>query len=73
MQTKAIEWQAQQVCGDCGAGVFVQRGPWGLPLCNHCDHEHSMDSSQLGEGEAFEWLPVWAPTLHVTAYSITEE
>ena len=67
-----IEWTAEQVCGECGEGVFVSR-KYGA-ACTVCDHVHAMDLSQLGEGERYEWHtvhPNMGPTLHVTAYAAT--
>lgn len=73
---QTIEWQAEQVCGDCGEGVFVTIPQYGA-TCTHCGHVHPMDMSQLGAEERYEWHSVHpnidGPTLHVTAYSVTGE
>ena len=68
--TTAREWTAEQVCGECGIGVFVSHK--GLALCTECGHEHSMDVWNLGEGERYEWhfttQARGEQTLHVSSY-----
>ena len=68
-----IEWIAEQICGECGTGVFVNKG--GNAYCTFCDHEHPMDRWNLDENERFEWkfstadtAHRFGPTLHVVSY-----
>lgn len=77
MSTQTILWTAEQVCGECGEGVFILNH--GMALCTACDHEHAVDRSQLGADESYEWRPGTPGqagtrvTLHVTAYGVTDE
>lgn len=85
MTTKRpVLWTAEQVCSECGEGVFEPTGNIDNPiaLCSVCGHEHPLDPWNLGEGERFVWqVPTgsrarWADrgtTLHVIAYDVTEE
>lgn len=83
--TENILWTAEQVCGECVEGVFILSAN-GIALCDHCEHEHPMNTWNLDAGERFEWLKVGPSrvhgqtrhdvpyiTLHVTAYETTEE
>jgi ribosomal protein S27AE len=67
-----IEWRAEQVCSDCGQGVFVAEAGIGF-TCTECGHvvQASDYLGNLGERERLEWhtvRPDVGPTLHVTAY-----
>lgn len=70
MQTMTLEWIAEQVCGECGEGVFIRHGA--LVECTECQHIHPMDPINLGEGERFEWHHTTQArgdqTLHVASY-----
>lgn len=71
MQVRGVEWVAEQVCGECGEGVFV-RHAGDAARCVVCDHEHPMDSWNLDERERFEWKHTTQArgevTLHVVSY-----
>lgn len=51
--SRPIEWEAVQVCGQCGSGHFRLDNT--LAICDECGHEHMMDSSNLDECESFGW------------------
>lgn len=68
MTTGAIEWQAEQVCGQCGEGGFLNRS--GLAICEACGHEHGLSPWNLDPGERFEWI---GGRLVVTAYAVAGE
>lgn len=68
---RPIAWDAQQTCGDCGIGAFHALGAERLPICSHCGHMHAMDTSNLGEDEAFYFAA--DGTLHVVAYEPATE
>jgi hypothetical protein len=70
MITTSILWTAEQVCGECGAGMFFKVGPLALAECSVCQHLHPMNAYNLDENERFEWI---GGTLHVVAYDVTEE
>ena len=62
-------WTAEQVCGDCGEGVFPLAR---FAICTECGHEHTLDTFNLDEGERFEFRLAslgGVHTLHVTSYA----
>lgn len=69
-------WSAEQVCGECGEGVFPE-AKWPAPvLCTVCEHEHEMNTLHLDANERFVWrfstqATAWAfsETLHVVSYA----
>jgi hypothetical protein len=65
VNTLQIEWTAEQVCGECGEGVFYRLGAGARAICNNCGHEHPMSILNLDERERFEWIK---GTLHVVSY-----
>jgi hypothetical protein len=68
-----VIWSTEQVCSECGEGVFFRMGRADLPTCSVCGHEHPMDTWNLGEGEVFEWKqahPGTRETLFATSIDI---
>lgn len=61
-KTRQVEWIAEQVCGECGEGVFANVA--GDALCVECGHMHAMDTTNLDECERFEWLFSTQETAH---------
>lgn len=66
--TTTEQWTAEQVCGECGEGVFPLAR---FAICTECGHEHTLDTFNLDDGERFEFrlASLSTHTLHVTAYA----